>query len=206
MEICNSYLGGFTYILRANNGQLLYESRDYKSYATCEDAANAFIEAVKVGMFTVRADKFKRYKFILKSPTSNNIIYVGESFDNERSCQSNIDSVRRFAVDCVFVDSTTADFVADFKPYVISEQRQGQGRQSQRRRRQVGDRTDGRKQQESPLRFPLVRQQQSAPLREPRLQELRQLQGRSRDLPQGGHRRRIHHRSGQVGQIQIHTA
>ena len=122
IEICNAVIGGFHYILRANNGQLLYESKNYKSVASCRSAIDAFIEAVKVGMFTVRDDKFDRYKFILKSPTSNNVIYVGESFDNERSCQSNIESVRRFAVASDIVDSTDADFKAHFSPYVISQE------------------------------------------------------------------------------------
>ncbi|MBO4539759.1 MAG: hypothetical protein J5781_05735 [Clostridia bacterium] len=121
IEICNSNIGGFHYILRANNGQLLYESKNFKSIASCRSAIDAFIEAVKIGMFTVRDDKFDRYKFILKSPTSNNIIYVGESFDNERSCLSNIESVRRFADASDIIDNTDADFKAHFSPYVISK-------------------------------------------------------------------------------------
>ena len=122
IEICNAVIGGFHYILRANNGQLLYESKNYKSVASCRTAIDAFIEAVKVGMFTVRDDKFDRYKFILKSPTSNNVIYVGESFDNERACLSNIESVRRFADASDIVDNTDADFKAHFSPYVISQE------------------------------------------------------------------------------------
>ena len=121
IEICNAVIGGFHYILRANNGQLLYESKNYKSVASCRTAIDAFIEAVKVGMFTVRDDKFDRHKFILKSPTSSNVIYVGESFDNERSCLSNIESVRRFAGASDIIDSTDADFKAHFSPYVISD-------------------------------------------------------------------------------------
>lgn len=121
IEICNAVIGGFHYILRANNGQLLYESKNYKSVASCRTAIDAFIEAVKVGMFTVRDDKFDRHKFILKSPTSSNVIYVGESFDNERACLSNIESVRRFADASDIVDCTDADFKAHFSPYVISE-------------------------------------------------------------------------------------
>ena len=121
IEICNSNIGGFHYILRANNGQLLYESKNYKSVASCRTAIDAFVEAVKVGMFTVRDDKFDRHKFILKSPTSSNVIYVGESFDNERACLSNIESVRRFADASDIVDCTDADFKAHFSPYVISE-------------------------------------------------------------------------------------
>ena len=122
IEICNSEVGGFTYILRANNGQLLYESKTYRSTASCIEGAKGFVEAVKAGMFSVRVDKFNRYKFTLKSPTSSNIIYVGESFDNERACLSNIESVRRFAEVSDIVDNTDADFKVEFTPYVISDE------------------------------------------------------------------------------------
>ena len=122
IELCNSNLGGFNYILRANNGQLLYESKSYKTVASCEDAAKSFVDAVEIGMFSIRVDKFDRYKFILKSNTSNNIIYVGESFDNKRSCENNIESVKNFAASSEIVDMTQSDFTADFTPYVISDE------------------------------------------------------------------------------------
>ena len=121
IEICNSNLGGFNYLLKANNGQLLYESKAYKSMDSTKEAIDNFIEAVKAGMFTVRADKFKNYKFVLKSPTSNNLIYVGESFSTEASCKSNIESVKRFADSSPIVDITEKDFVAEFVKYDIPE-------------------------------------------------------------------------------------
>ncbi|MGN0768774.1 MAG: hypothetical protein ACI4M8_05390, partial [Christensenellales bacterium] len=120
-EICNSDLGGYNYLLRANNGQLLYESKAYKSIESCREAINNFIEAVKVGRFTVRADKFKNYKFILKSPTSNTLLYIGESFSTETSCRNNIESVKRFAAVSPVVDITEEDFVAKFVRYEIPE-------------------------------------------------------------------------------------
>ncbi len=119
IEICNSDIGGFRYILKANNGQLLYESRDYKTERSCIDAIDKFINAVNIGEFSVKADKFKRYKFILKSPTSNNLIYVGESFATNAACLSNIESVKRFASNSAIVDMTEADFVALSKAYTI---------------------------------------------------------------------------------------
>lgn len=120
-EICNSDLGGYNYLLRANNGQLLYESKAYKSIESCREAINNFIEAVKIGRFTVRADKFKNYKFILKSPTSNTLLYIGESFSTETSCKNNIESVKRFAAVSPVVDITEEDFVAKFVRYEIPE-------------------------------------------------------------------------------------
>lgn len=121
IEICNSDLGGYNYLLRANNGQLLYESKAYKSVDSTKEAIDNFIEAVKVGMFSIRKDKFNNYKFILKSPTSNNLLYIGESFSTETSCKNNVESVKRFAVASNVVDITEKDFVAKFVRYDIPE-------------------------------------------------------------------------------------
>ena len=122
IEICNSDLGGYNYLLRANNGQLLYESKAYKTIDGCREAIDKFIEAVNASRFTIRADKFKNYKFILKSPTSNTLLYIGESFSTETSCKNNIESVKRFAPSSVIVDLTEEDFVANFVKYEISEE------------------------------------------------------------------------------------
>lgn len=120
-EICNSDLGGYRYLLRANNGQLLYESRDYKSADSCREAIEKFINAVKNGNFSVKADKFDRFKFILKSPTSNNSIYTGESFSNNSACLSNIESVKRFALASPVYDITKEDYAAESKAYIIPD-------------------------------------------------------------------------------------
>lgn len=120
IEICNDNLGGFNYILKANNGQLLYESKAYKTKEGCTEAIGKFIDAVAQGRFTVRADKFKNYKFILKSPTSNTLLYVGESFSTESSCLNNIESVKRFALNSPVYDVTEDDFVAEFEVYEIN--------------------------------------------------------------------------------------
>ena len=120
IEICNDNLGGYNYILKANNGQLLYESKAYKTKEGCTEAIGKFIDAVAQGRFTVRADKFKNYKFILKSPTSNTLLYVGESFSTESSCLNNIESVKRFALNSPVYDVTEDDFVAEFEVYEIN--------------------------------------------------------------------------------------
>lgn len=111
-EICNSSVGGFRYLLIANNGQLLYESRDYKTFDGCKDAIEKFIAAVEAGDFRVRGDKFGNFKYNLKSKTSNNVVFVGESYDSKRKCESAVESVKRFASTAKIVDITEADFVA----------------------------------------------------------------------------------------------
>lgn len=120
-EVCNSVIGGYNYLLRANNGQLLYESKTYKSIDSCTEAISKFIDSVEAGNFTIRADKFKNYKFILKSPTSNLLIYVGESFTSKDNCESNINSVKRFAPISPVFDITREDFEAKFDIYEITK-------------------------------------------------------------------------------------
>ena len=119
-EICNS-VGGYRYMLLANNGQLLYESRDYKSADACKEAVGKFVNAVEKGEFKVRADKFGLYKFNLKSPTSSNVIYVGESYTTRKACLSVVESVKRFAPVSPVVDITQADYVADAEIFDIPE-------------------------------------------------------------------------------------
>jgi len=120
-EICNSSIGGFRYHLIANNGQLLYESRDYKTYDSCADAIQKFINSVANGEFTVRADKFGNYKYHLKSATSNNIIYVGTAYSTKKSCLNSVESVKRFAPVSPVVDSTDPDFKATAAPFAIPD-------------------------------------------------------------------------------------
>ena len=118
-ELCNSSLGGFRYHLLANNGQLLYESRDYKTIETCRDAIAKFVNSVEKGSFSIKADKFGNYKYSLKSATSNNVIYVGESYTTKKSCLSSVESVKRFAPVSPVVDATIADFTATATPFEI---------------------------------------------------------------------------------------
>ena len=118
-ELCNSSLGGFRYHLLANNGQLLYESRDYKTIETCRDAIAKFVNSVEKGTFSIKADKFGNYKYSLKSATSNNVIYVGESYTTKKSCLNSVESVKRFAPVSPVVDATIPDFAATAMPFEI---------------------------------------------------------------------------------------
>lgn len=118
--ICNSSIGGFRYLLIANNGQLLYESRDYKAKNTCEEAIGKFLFAVREGVFSVKKDKFDRYKFNLRPPKNYNTVYVGESFKTKAACLSNIESVKRFFLSPV-IDKTSDDFIAEGYIYDVPE-------------------------------------------------------------------------------------
>ncbi len=123
-EVCNSSLGGFKYRLKANNGQLLYESNEYKSIDSCATAIEKFVNSVLADNFYVRADKFGNFRFILKSATSNTQIFIGESFADKYACQSNIESVKRFAtVESLsnVVDMTESNFEVSAIYYPIPD-------------------------------------------------------------------------------------
>lgn len=120
-ELCNS-VGGYRYMLLANNGQLLYESRDYKSIDNCRDAVGKFVNAVAAGQFKINADKFGNYKFNLKSPTSHNVVYVGESYGQKKACLNIVESVKHFAPVSPIVDITEADYVANAVVFEIPQE------------------------------------------------------------------------------------
>lgn len=87
----------YQFHLYANNGQLLYESREYASKKSCLEGIETFKKNMQDAATTVRVDKDKnnRYKFIIKN---RNSIYVGETYDNKKQAESSAESVKRFAV------------------------------------------------------------------------------------------------------------
>jgi uncharacterized protein YegP (UPF0339 family) len=120
--IINSCIGGFRYALIANNGQLLYESRDYKAKNTCINAVERFCTAVKESTFSVKKDKFDRYKFVLRPTNNANTLFIGESFSDRTGCLSNIESVKRFvSANSPIVDRTKDDFACESSIYEIPE-------------------------------------------------------------------------------------
>ena len=95
----NSKNSPFVYLLYANNGQLLYESRDYKTIASCRNGLETFINTVKNGEFIVDPDKSGRFKFVLRSKATNSSMeYYGENYDTKKACEHNIESVYHFAI------------------------------------------------------------------------------------------------------------
>ncbi len=89
----------YEYLLFANNGQLLYESKEYKSYSTCKSGLMTFIDTVKNGYFIIDSDKAGRYKFVLRSnKPGSQAEYIGQFYRSLDACQSSINSVYKFAL------------------------------------------------------------------------------------------------------------
>lgn len=93
----------YQFYLFANNGQLLYESREYATKKSCIQGIDTFKKNLQDSQTTMRVDmdKNKRYKFIIKN---RNSIYVGETYDTQARAESSAESVRRFGLISPIVD------------------------------------------------------------------------------------------------------
>lgn len=87
----------YQFYLYANNGQLLYESREYSSKKSCFEGIETFKKHMADEATSVRVDmdKNKRFKYIIKN---RNSIYVGETYANRSQAESSAESVKRFAL------------------------------------------------------------------------------------------------------------
>ena len=89
--------GGFYFLLKANNGQLLLESSGYTSVAGVKKAIETFKNAVEVGEFSIDVDKNGNFKFILRTSARSQMHYHGETYSTRTSAEKAILSVKKFA-------------------------------------------------------------------------------------------------------------
>lgn len=87
----------YQFSLFANNGQLLYESREYASMASCKSGIETFKKNIADPKTKIRIDEDKngRFKYIIKN---GNSIYVGETYSTKSAAESSSESVKRFAL------------------------------------------------------------------------------------------------------------
>lgn len=93
--------GFYQFSLYANNGQLLYESREYATEATCKKGVETFKKNIAQSDYRVAADKNGGYKYIYRK---GNSIYIGESYSTAKAAENSAKSVRRFAAVSEIVD------------------------------------------------------------------------------------------------------
>lgn len=88
---------GDTYMAKlfASNGELLLNSESYVSYASAKSAIATIVTNGVAGNFIIDSDKKGRYFFKLRS-TQKATLCIGETYAKLDSCQSAIESVRRF--------------------------------------------------------------------------------------------------------------
>lgn len=92
--------GGYVYILKASNGELLVHSDVYRTIDSAENALSNFREAIKSGKFYVVRDKRDYFQFKLYSSTGR-IVEVGETYQTKQQAISSANSV------CSFVELAT---------------------------------------------------------------------------------------------------
>ena len=95
-EICREG-DDYCFYLLANNGQILYSSRYFSNEAGCRRGIESFKKAAYVGNFLIDCDKFGNYRYILKNIGSAPS-FLGESYTSRQSCESSIESVKKFIV------------------------------------------------------------------------------------------------------------
>lgn len=101
---------GYTFRLKAANGEVIAVSEVYKSLETCHNGINSVIknaplanvedqtvegfETLKHPKFEIYKDKSGAFRFRLKA-TNGEIIAVGESYTTKANCKNGINSVAR---------------------------------------------------------------------------------------------------------------
>ena len=88
---------GDTYMAKlfASNGELLLNSESYVSYASAKSAISTIVTNGVAGNFIIDSDKKGRYFFKLRRAQKATLC-IGETYAKLDSCQSAIESVRRF--------------------------------------------------------------------------------------------------------------
>jgi len=95
--------GLFYYALYASNGELLVQSEGYSSDKGAISGISTFKRNLISGKFVVFQDKSNNYYFKLSS-VNNRLIAVGQTYPSRQSCESSIESVKRFSQTAVFVN------------------------------------------------------------------------------------------------------
>ena len=82
---------GFHFYLVANNGQVLFDSPSFTTLVGALKGIETFKKTVAEGDFSIRADKYDRYRFVLARK------YYGENYTTKDQCQKCAESVKNFA-------------------------------------------------------------------------------------------------------------
>ena len=115
---------GFTFHLKAGNGENIATSEVYKAIASCrngiesvrrnsavagiEDQTVENFEKVKHPKFEIFKDKAGEFRFRLKA-TNGEIIAASEGYKSLTACKNGIDSVKRNAPDAAVGEPEKAD-------------------------------------------------------------------------------------------------
>lgn len=111
--------GGYTFNLKARNGEIIATGENYESLDSCKNGVNSVItnapiaaledqtvegyQTEKNPKFEVYKDKAGEFRFRLKAKNGQ-IIATGEGYKAKSSCKDGIESIRKNAVDSEIVE------------------------------------------------------------------------------------------------------
>ena len=90
----------YSFVLRANNREILASSDSYTSRNSCLNGIEIFKNSVENGMFYISKDKNNRYQFKLFNK-ANRLVMIGEAYSTKTQAIKSVGSVRRFALDAI---------------------------------------------------------------------------------------------------------
>ncbi|MGI6228663.1 MAG: DUF1508 domain-containing protein [Christensenellales bacterium] len=92
----------FKFYLKSANNQVIYESREFASKASCKNGIETFKNAVYMGRFAVEADKSGRFNYVIETKTAR---YQGETVKARSTAENAIEAVRRYAATSVIAEA-----------------------------------------------------------------------------------------------------
>lgn len=102
--------------LLASNGEVLLTSEVYTTIEGAKTGIETIKKNIALDNFEVVRDKAGRFFYKLKT-TANRLLCVGEVYASRQSCNSAIESVKRFAPSAILIDKIEEDLtVIDYKP------------------------------------------------------------------------------------------
>lgn len=97
----------YKFQLKANNGQVLYESEGFKIKPKSAQI-NAFLNAINNGFYTIDDEKNGTYRYkIFKK--DGKLYGVGEGYQTKERAESALNSVKNFAKTANFIEDTTIE-------------------------------------------------------------------------------------------------
>ncbi|MDR3216244.1 MAG: DUF1508 domain-containing protein [Clostridiaceae bacterium] len=94
--------GQFRFTLKAVNGVVLYESKDFASIKSCKGGIDTFKKAIKEGDFVVEADR--NDELFMFNLQNGGVTYIGELLRDRNSALNNVENVKKYAFTETIVD------------------------------------------------------------------------------------------------------
>ena len=98
----------YKFQLKANNGQILYESENYKSKPQSK-SIKAFRNTLQNGTYTIDSEKNGTFRYKLFKPDGVTLYGVGEGYKSKEAAESVVNSVKDFAENSNTLEDTTVN-------------------------------------------------------------------------------------------------